>query len=421
MNIKNNTFSQRSALWNINMHSDSDKGLKLCNPPVLINYNNVLYPYPVLDGDIEGGGGTTFIEDNTFYKGSAIDLPYPNTTTTTFTITPPIIPPYVYTSPYKIEINKNFFRVPAEAVSPNAFGMLDWQTDPNNANIRDGYNFIRIGGFEKGIFNDNMWHYNYLFAQDNHLQFGENGISNKNICLAAPPASSFTPIAIIASATDADHQAGIPSTMLAKKIAEGETLWFDAHLCADKSRNYPPLNDLVYLWRLHMQKSDLDDEVRTDNTSINTPFPVPFDLVGINNVTLMTVDVTTVQTNDYRANDLTHQKITVTPTDGHRYLTFWIKDTYMGREMRPYGIYGHGYEDGCKPPPPAPPLLPAPTGFEKYVKIDGNLLWKDDVAGDEGWQYVKICLDCNGANNYTNGLLEIGLRSVTQVNATRVR
>ncbi len=410
MNIRQNTFSQRSADFNINVHNCE---AWVCNPMGTIYNNGQLVNENVFKGV---GCSFTQIEDNIFYRGGSMELMYPNINE----IATPGSPNYVYNDA-RIEINGNYFKTPQVGVNANGTN-LHWPTGGGPFQ-RDGYNFIRIG--------QDYYHYSYLFdgpGADDHIQIGEgtgSSFQNGNICHEIPlPLNSKTPISIIASNTSADHFNGVPATSAPKTITEGETLCFDTHLCEDKNRNNPPVNNVLNFWRFHNEKSDLADEVRTDNTNVVTPVSYRFDKIGINNVTLFTIDQTLANQNEWRASDITHQLITIKPRDKARYLTFWIKDTYVGRELSVLTPWPQSpatpndwVDDGQLPPP-----AQSNTGFEKFVKINGQLMWRDDIEGDEGWQYVKILLNHGqpGAP-YNAGDLEIGIRSVNDVDAERVR
>lgn len=408
MDIRQNTFSQRSGLENINMHSG---GSVVCNPTGYMYVNNSLTSVPKI---YDVGGSVITIEDNVFYRGRSIDLNYPNTTPVSTTVNGQ---PYQYFPKAKLECNGNFFSVSAEAHDAAGYDELDWPDPGAPAYCRDGYSIVRITG---GV----TYHHNFLFKDplEDHLQFDEGTTSTptrKNFCNEVPfDQVSETPVSVITSNTDADHQNAVVSTTSPKTITEGETLWFDTRLCLDKNRVVQGLGatDMINQWWFHTKSNDLADEARTDNTNSTQAIPFVFDHVGINNITLMTTDLTTSGLNEIRASDLAHQKITVLPNDGKRYLTFWIKDTYVGRALQPYGNTGHGVDDGADAPP-----LQSATGFVKYAKIDDHILWEDDVEGDEGWQYVKICLNCGTTDQYISGTLEIGIKTRQHVDANRVR
>lgn len=404
LDIRQNTFSQRSQDWNINMHNEETY---VCNPMSGIYNATGFITKPVLENI---GGSQVIIEENTFYRGGVIDLKYPNLNECNNSSA---YPNYPFSFP-KIEINGNYFKTAAHII-PAYGNQLDWL---QSNGIPTGYDKIRIGDY---------YHYQYKYksltpVSDDHIQIGENGISSYNYCNELPfPILSKTPVAKIASVTNNDKLNGATSDATDKFIKVGETIWFDTHLCEDKTRNTPPLNDLLNIWRFHTSTSDLDDEIRTDNSNAQNPFSFTFNKVGINNVTLMTLDKTTSGLNEWRASDLARQLITVAPKDQSEYLTFWIKDTYVGRELIPYSNPNnnlqHGVDDGRNPPP-----TQSPTGFVKYAKVNGNIVWTDDIEGDEGWQYVKVFLGHGQPGSpYYSGTLEIGIMSVSDVDAIRVR
>jgi hypothetical protein len=65
-------------------------------------------------------------------------------------------------------------------------------------------------------------------------------------------------------------------------------------------------------WRFRSEKSDLTNEIRSDNSNINGLIPYQFNKVGINNFTLMNIDKTITGNNEWRASDLSKQLNTVT-------------------------------------------------------------------------------------------------------------
>ena len=74
------------------------------------------------------------------------------------------------------------------------------------------------------------------------------------------------------------------------------------------------------------------------------------------------------------------QRVTVLPPEGGRWLSAWVRDTYVGDAH--------------------------PGLFETQVLADGVVVWRDDVAGDEGWQHVVADLAGLGAG----GEVEVEVR-----------
>lgn len=414
MHIHNNTFSQRSTAENIHMH---DNGSLACNPMAEYNpFDNCPdvddFNPPHQDFVFSNiGGAVTHIENNIFYKiESVLKLTYPDINSCDGASLPQS---YNYDDE-RIVINGNYFSTPFNIVQANGTA-LDWQLFQDPCLVRDGYNKIQIMETQ---------HYNYYFfgpIGDPNLEIGEGGPSN--VCDAVPlDAASESPIAEIASVTDSDLQQGLGSDITQKSITVGGTIWFDTHLCQDKDRNLPPqpgTRSLVNIWRFNDQPGNLQAEVRTDNSNVTTPIPHTFNEIGINNVTLMTIDLTTTTTNDWRASDLAKHLITVKPLiDGYIYLSFWIKDSYVGQEMQQV-TNGLGFAHGIYDITTMTPNLTA-TGFEKYAAIDGNIVWHEDIAGDDGWEHVVVILGA-GHGISEGGSLEIGIRAVNPVDAAIVR
>ncbi|HNR21202.1 MAG TPA: T9SS type A sorting domain-containing protein, partial [Bacteroidia bacterium] len=413
MFIYNNTFSQRSVRENIHMHNNDSY---VYNPM----YNNAnpgcTEPYTFWDV----GGTQTHIYFNAFYRTqNNIDFVYPDIN--------PVNQTYLYTYLYPVlRIDNNYFSTYEHLTEYLGHDDLDWFA--HNCSGREGHNKITSA---------NRQHYTYKFygpfpQGDDYIQIGENTTADPpNKCQAIPfDALSETPIAVITSATDEDIANGTPTSLNAKIITQNQALWFDTRLCSDKYRNQPPDagRSMVNIWNFGRTANILDDEIRRDNTNVNLPFPINFSEIGITNVTLTTLDLSPADVNDWRASDIAKQLITVTPTDAENvYLSFWIKDSYTGREVQSYGTTGHGVDyinNSNNPPPPAQ----LPTGFRKFARVstDGGATWHylydEDIVGDDGWQHIVVLLlDANG-NRIEEGIIEIGLRTAgTQVDAERVK
>lgn len=93
--------------------------------------------------------------------------------------------------------------------------------------------------------------------------------------------------------------------------------------------------------------------------------------------------------------ETTYQSILVRPTEGNsaHILSLWVKDSYV---------------------------LPTVTGrYEKQVVVMNTdytnpvVVWRDDVAGDEGWQHVVVNLDTAGIPTTTGTQKRIGYRLIS--------
>jgi hypothetical protein len=236
-------------------------------------------------------------------------------------------------------------------------------------------------------------------------------------------------------------------------IFQGDYLCFNTDACLDAHLNQSvPGNSMRYIWRFHETPFDLDDEVRTYHRSIfyGTPFTHTFSQIGITNVNLIGIDMNT-HTMSYIA---THS-VTVKPpiTDHTLHLTFDIKDTHDGPwEQNPSGQCGYDTKQIVLPPavlPPYPTACPngvcpgdaianTATNFELYVKINHQIIWKQDIGKNPaGWQHIEypkpgdlpleeyLCTDDNyimGSPCFLqNDNIEIGLRAIGNVDATLVR
>ncbi len=357
------------------------------------------------------------IEENVFYKKeNNIKILYPN-------VNDCDDPNYTFLTP-KIEINGNYFATFNGAyAAAGSTTALDWTTNSPSPLPRDGYDKIEISKLPQ-------YYYTYKWGIPGHLSGDEyiqidegtgSPTAGNNKCEPTPLTNgSYTPIAEISSSVTANG----PTDVTPKVINAGQSVYFDVSRCADKNRATPPQNDMLYFYRFHDKAKTLESEFRTTNFNITNKIKRQFTLAGITNVTLMALDKTNIGTGkDWKASDLAKQLITVLPAQptigNNHYVSFWIKDTYVGRELIPHQYSGpggpwpvNGVDDGRLPPPNG-----AETGFKKYLKINDDILWEDDIEGDEGWQYVGMYL----GNNYMQGTIEIGIKADSYVNVQNVR
>lgn len=113
-----------------------------------------------------------------------------------------------------------------------------------------------------------------------------------------------------------------------------------------------------YVWRFG-SGTFRGNESRTMKPVFTFKYP------GIYNVTLVAYNSFGIPSN------VTQKKIVVLPSDsiGKYVLSAWVKDTYTGSLK---GIY------------------------EKQILVDDSVVWRDDVAGNEGWQHVIVDITKKG-------------------------
>ncbi len=415
LDVRENTFSNKSILENVHIHNG---GMSVQNPTPTYIFNSNTNGLSQVNTYDDVGCSVSVFENNVFYRGSPVDVVYPNTN-----ICAPTTGYYVNYNFYdaKLEFNGNYFKTAPHTYSYGG-GNIDWYDAANNK--QDGYNFIKIGDY---------FHYRYYFknlglssptgiSQDPNIQIDEITTKENRAQTVPFDLQSRTPEAEIASTLNTQVQ----SNNSEKFIYQGGKAWFDTKLCKDKSKNSPPQSNTLNLWNFGSEGPSLSGEVRTDHTNSNNPILHTFSKIGINYVTLMSIDNQIVQSNEWRASDIAKQLIMVAPdynTDRKQYLSFWIKDTYIGRQLTPnINTTGHGTNHGVDDTRiPAPVELP--TGFVKYASINDIEVWHDDIAGDSGWQYVLVNLGDYLAQETTflQGRLEIGVRTVSDVDAERIR
>jgi len=430
--FNNCTMGLRSGFRIINQH----RGTKLCNwyPGNCINNSPVL----------QFAGGNSFTMFNNFFMkgGNEFRLNYPNTFGPgACTFTNPISPDLTLNGNFFLGYNTNHLgRVFISECDHYDWDFNHFQTNPSPGNTGP-LNTLDVMGVPGSLtFLDRN---NYRLFNDNTIL----GIPHVNIGAMLPPGTVTIN----------------PTTHYS--IYVGDIIQFHTELnCinAQGVNSSDPAAQMWYMWRFHGLKDDLADEVRTGHLTEDSPLEYQFNQIGITNINLIGVDRAT-NTMSYIA---THP-VTVKPTDDALHLVFNIKDTYEGPWQRD--------EAGCfidKREIILPPGsdLPAPingtsscpgnicegdaivstiTGFKKYVKINGMVIWSQDIGEDAGgWQRIEyphpgdipledcLCTDngsapeldsfygtpnyCN-TNNITRDNIEIGLRAESNVNGTLVR
>ncbi|HNR20205.1 MAG TPA: T9SS type A sorting domain-containing protein, partial [Bacteroidia bacterium] len=411
MNIFNNTFGQRNQAYNLHMHNMNES--YLCNPVTLPGCHP---PLGIDQTFWDIGGRQTLIQNNIFYTlGETIGLRYPNTN--------PLgnAPIYNYYTAY-VGLRSNYFKITPELYNFLGHNNLFWKEPLNCYSGLDGHSYkIRIMDVE---------HYNFDLFADPNIYIDEASHFKNHVGALPFPPSAGVPEAVIASIEKSNFVPGAIPNELPKFIKQGETIMFSTASSTDKNGNFPPDPSVINSWRFNEDRDNLLTEIRTDNTNAATSFlPYEFNEIGINNVTLMMFDPQSTSASgniEWSASDIAKQLITVKPHLAERemWLSFWIKDSFIGGELNGTGLYGNGVEDAHNPNP----RNTSPTGFEKFFRIlndDGNV-WKecyvDDIEGDEGWEHVTFYLgDMLGEPVPPIFTIEIGLRAVTDVDAERVK
>jgi hypothetical protein len=370
--IDSNTFSQRSADFNINRHYLSEATGPWCCNLWQNTDSSAIGTQSARDTLTRVGGNADIFEDNVFYRViSNIQVPYPNINSCRVTT-------YNYQKP-ELRINLNYFANPTSC-----------------DNDLDSLFRIELGGDSR------IFHWNYLL--DTNLAINEPPTDANTIGeVASFAALSRSPQCVIASGSIT-----VTDTS-SKMIMVGDTLYFDTHLCTDGSNNSPPNNTSVYMWNFNDNKNEMKGEIRTDNNT--GKFMHVFTKPGIVNVNLMSIDSTT-----HRGSDLARQLITVKPDTG-MVLSFWELDTYIGRQLDTVASCTPRVDDYSQPAP-----TEAATHMEVYASVNDSVIWHQDIAGDSGWQYIRIDLgQFFQPWEICKGHVEIGLRAVDSVDAERVR
>lgn len=184
-------------------------------------------------------------------------------------------------------------------------------------------------------------------------------------------------------------------------IFVGDYLQFNTDNCLDAMLNPSVANNsMIYFWRFH-QLYDDTYEIRTEHVDAGNALIHTFDKIGITNVNLIGYDRNT-HTMSYIA---THP-VTVKPVDDDLHLVFNIRDTYDGPWLHPNGTLlcdidkseiilpkGSDFPTTNTCPKgicPGDVYVPTITNFKKYVKINGVIIWTEDVGEDPGgWERVE--------------------------------
>ncbi|MDD5597182.1 MAG: PKD domain-containing protein [Victivallaceae bacterium] len=207
----------------------------------------------------------------------------------------------------------------------------DWTIIHHNT-VRNSYRWaVKIRGVpieEAEIYHN--WFYHPDRARAIYLVYGDENVSIYNNCYGTvPPENTTLPVAVAA----ADHTSGTAPL----------TVSFDG------SGSYASGGTIVsHQWNFADGNTAIGMEASGEE--VNYTFNDP----GKYNVVLTVRDDKGIPMKDTLP-------VTVYPDSANATLSFWVKDSYRDSLS--------GY-------------------FRKQVLIDGDLVWADDIYGDEGWQHV---------------------------------
>jgi len=433
MFISQCTFSYRCGETNIYRHNSRPW---VCNPAPFTNFG-MTNQEPTRATLTQVGGNFTGLYQNVFYNYAYnFKSGYPNVNPCANTN---------FNHPARIEMFNNYFNTPANIMQPNT-NICEWQDlnlhptcsiTPNNC--LNGFLKFEIGA--QPSFNWNMDNP----AHQAHFNLGNQlGMPNFFEDLTdyyGTNANAQIPFSRISSTPD---PANIAPDDLPKQVLPGGSLFFDTELCFDRNMGTPApgQNNIVFVWGFHEGSNNALGDVRTDalNQGIGNALEHVFvaDMPGTRHVTLKCIDNTN-GSGAMRASDIVTQEVVVGPPLEEwpqPHLIFWIKDTYSGRHLDETDPNSATvtYPATCswatnnRADKLDDAEVPEPeTGFEKYAEVNGITVWTDDIAGDEGWQYIDVPLGCL----YTHAIgepeppvlstIEIGIRAVNPVDAERVR
>ncbi|HNR20130.1 MAG TPA: T9SS type A sorting domain-containing protein [Bacteroidia bacterium] len=400
------TFSERvPAGANIHRHEDAD----LCNDVYQINDPVVcpVTPTPTnptpnyaqacnLSID-EVGGNHTWIQGSFFYKGGyEIQMQYPN-----------IFDPYE-------DVNSTCYQnaTPFGALTPLVhIGRNINAAPPDN---RTGWNyFINENTNQFGrifIANTDIKYWDIADPYIEVIHHPQNSVMDGQNIYVSNASQAPVPMLEITS-THPSTGTGNPDL-----ITQGEDVEFYTTNCRDAAHDFN--TDMVYMWRFHEQRYDHQDEIRTAalGTGPGGGLRHSFNNIGITNVNLMAIDVN----NNFAASNIATQQITIQPSAGNNdvVLVVNIKDSYDGRNL--IGPVGCRYDrtdstlnvtglwDHLNP------IDHTPTGFVLFIEINGEEIWSQDIAADDGgWQYLTFNIEDYVLTNVPCGcsdMIEIGIR-----------
>ena len=424
------TFSERVGEANINRHN---QGGDVCND-YIINDPNVctVVPNPANPRPnkhqacnfvlTEVGGTQTWIWNSYFYRGgSEITLPYPNTLDPSLHFpdcfdsynTGQIVPqPFGNLGPL-IHIGRNPRLTPP-------FNREKWNyfINPNTS---------KFGRIVIALTDINNWDRNdpRIEVINSPINPGSDG---QNFYMADAHAAPVPMLEMVSF----QPAMGVDNPNL---ITKGDIVDFYTINCRDAAFNMN--TDMVYMFRFHEKKYDHEDEIRTASLGAGS-LSHQFNQIGITNVNLMAIDVN----NNFAASNIVTQQITVMPRKSNIrpqpvMMVVNIKDTYDGRNLTGSIPCRIDRVDDCWDTQtlslkPCNPIVKITTNFEKFIKINGVVVWHEDVGADDGgWQRVEIniesyvCTDDPPQNGCSPLLdeIEIGLRPAPgkNVDATLVR
>lgn len=407
------TFSERAPEGaNINRHD----GQYACNdhvlppsipdPPCPANpqSNATNNPYPNAKQACnytlrDVGGNRTWIWNSFFYKGqNNITLPYPNTfdPTSPFTSCANPVGFTPGTSP--------LIHIGRDAKGLNHGDDTKWNFFVNTRDIKWGRIFIAKTDV------------NYWDKSDNHIQVTDYGQNIPNVNNDGQnwyvEDETTAPVPMLKFNYGGNGTGPNPNL-----ITQGDVLDFYTFDCRNSniSNGFVYDTDMLYMWRFHETPYDHEDEIRTASVGNNGLYHT-FNKVGITNVNLMAIDLN----NNFAASTVATQQITVKPPsgNGHVVMVVNLKDTYDGRnligELPCRFDRVDYYNDGIENIVPHNPIDHTQTGFQKFIAINGNVIWTEDIARDNGgWERIEMNIEnliCTTCPSTQKDNIEIGIR-----------
>jgi hypothetical protein len=442
-NVENSTMGLGVNNYIVNQHAYT----KICNiaPISLPNANcpnlnpggTPRFPDCCSDVITQAGGENISITNSYFFRGeNEFNFIYPNTYA--FTGSPICNSPFIPVNAGLTLIGNTFFgnnTDPVGRVKISDSDHHDWRFEHFN-----GFNPQGPLNTLNAQYVNNKW----LFYEQNFFNLFTDlvpGVPVVNI------GANVLPVASSAYVTP-------------NSIYKGDKILFDTERCLDALHNPSASGNMFYMFRYHEMADDLADEIRTDHVPLTTPLEHTFTNIGITNVNVVGVDRATNVASYFAIHPLT-----VKPLDRDYHLVFNIKDTYDGPWLHNNSggaTCNYDVSDMVLPPGTLSPtgintcpggicrgdvILPSTTGFQKFVKINGYIIWSEDIGADAGgWERIEypdpnittqvplatcLCSDDGIVNtllvpNCPNGIntpdvIEIGIMAVSPVDATIVR
>lgn len=246
--------------------------------------------------------------------------------------------------------------------------------DRHNYNTETGGKSIKV---EKNLFFSTQQHYGFASPRDSvngFIEIKNNFFRRDSINAGVIDKSNYSPetqnslIRIFDNYYSGKNQT-LPTAIIYSDKDSGNvplTVKFDGTGSYDI--NGIPI--VRWVWRF-ADGDDKENEKRESNTTYNFTKP------GVYNVTLIAYNAYGIPSN------VKQKTIIVKPVTGKYILSAWIKDTY------PDSLTGY---------------------YSKQILVDGEVIWEDDVAGNEGWQHIIIDISRFGIQGSTH---KVGSRIIS--------